>query len=69
MRLSPSKRVAQHLDPSAAAKGNALGKQLRRERVNYEQCTFEMVAVGPIFPEQRLSRITLRCTAQVTANS
>jgi len=52
MLLPPVKRIAQHLDPGAAAKGNALGKQLRRESVNYGECTFEMVAVGAIFPGQ-----------------
>jgi hypothetical protein len=49
---SPFKHIAQHLDPSAVTKWNALGKQLRRESVNYEECTFEMVAIGPISPEQ-----------------
>lgn len=49
---SPFKRIGQHLDLSPMAKGNALGKQLRRAGVKYEDCTFEMVAVGPIFPEQ-----------------
>lgn len=49
---SPFKRIGQHLDPSPRAKGNALGKQLRRAGVKHEECTFEMVAVGPIFPEQ-----------------
>jgi len=49
---SPFKRIAQHLDQSPNAKGNALAKQLRREGVKYEECTFEIVAVGPIFLEQ-----------------
>lgn len=49
---SPFKRIGQHLDLSPNAKGNALGKQLRRAGVKCEECTFEMVAVGPIFPEQ-----------------
>lgn len=49
---SPFKRIGQHLDPSPMAKGNALCKQLRQAGVKYEECTFEMVAVGPIFPEQ-----------------
>jgi hypothetical protein len=49
---SPFKRIGQHLDPSPNAKGNALGRQLRSAGVKYEECTFEMVAVGPIFPEQ-----------------
>ncbi len=49
---SPFKRIGQHLDTSPGAKGNALGKRLRGAGVRYEECTFEMVAVGPIFPEQ-----------------
>jgi hypothetical protein len=49
---SPFKRVGQHLDPSPSAKGNALGKQLRRAGVNLVECSFQMVAIGPIFPEQ-----------------
>ncbi|HEY8666958.1 MAG TPA: hypothetical protein VIL86_09845 [Tepidisphaeraceae bacterium] len=49
---SPFKRIGQHLDPSPNAKGNALGKQLRRAGVTCEDCVFEMIAVGPIFDEQ-----------------
>ena len=49
---SPFKRIGQHLDPSPNAKGNALGKQLRRAGVKYDECSFEMIAIGPIFPEQ-----------------
>jgi hypothetical protein len=29
-----------------------LGKQLQRAGVKYQECSFEMVAVGPIWPEQ-----------------
>jgi len=49
---SPFKRIGQHLDPSPDAKGNALGKQLQRAGVKYAECSFEMVAIGPIYPEQ-----------------
>lgn len=49
---SPFKRIAQHLDPSPKAKGNALGRQLRNAGVKHEGCIFEMVAIGPVFPEQ-----------------
>ena len=49
---SPFKRIGQHLDPGPNAKGNALGKQLKRAVVQYEECSFEMVAIGPIWPEQ-----------------
>jgi hypothetical protein len=49
---SPFKRIGQHLDPGPSAKGNALGKQLTRAGVKYEECSFKMVAIGPIWPEQ-----------------
>lgn len=49
---SQFKRIGQHLDPGPNAKGNALGKQLTRAGVKYEECSFEMLAIGPIWPEQ-----------------
>jgi hypothetical protein len=49
---SPFKRIGQHLDPGPNAKGNALIKQLIRAGVNYSACSFEMVAIRPIWPEQ-----------------
>jgi hypothetical protein len=49
---SPFKRIGQHLDQGPKAKGNALTKQLRRAGVRCAECTFEMIAVGPIFPEK-----------------
>jgi hypothetical protein len=49
---SPFKRIGQHLGPSPNAKGNSLGKLLREAGVTHSGCTFEMVAIGPIFPEQ-----------------
>jgi len=49
---SPFKRIGQHLEHGPNAKGNALGRQLRQAGVNCEECAFEMVAIGPIFPEQ-----------------
>ncbi|MCC6491119.1 MAG: hypothetical protein IT364_26765 [Candidatus Hydrogenedentes bacterium] len=49
---SPFKRIGQHLDPGPNARGNALCKQLKKAEVEYEACTFEMVAIGPIWPEQ-----------------
>jgi hypothetical protein len=49
---SPFKRIGQHLDIGINAKGNTLGKQLRRAGVKYDECSFELFAVGPIFPEQ-----------------
>jgi hypothetical protein len=49
---SPFKRIGEHLDVRPGAKGNALGKQLRQAGLDSQDCTFEMVAFGPIFPEQ-----------------
>lgn len=49
---SPFNRIGQHLDFRANAKGNALGKQLGVINVDPFQCTFEMLAIGPIFHEQ-----------------
>ena len=49
---SPFKRIGQHLDASPNAKGNSLRRLLQQEGVKCEECSFEMVAIGPIFPEQ-----------------
>jgi len=49
---SPFRRIGQHLDTRPKAKGNTLARQLRAAGVRHEECTFEMVAVGPVFPEQ-----------------
>jgi len=49
---SPFSRIGQHLDLRAHAKGNALAIQLSRIDVHPSQCTFEMLAIGPVFPEQ-----------------
>ncbi|HEY0307313.1 MAG TPA: hypothetical protein VGB94_04075 [Acidobacteriaceae bacterium] len=49
---SPFRRIGQHLDARINAKGNTLAKRLREARVDCETCTFEMIAIGPIYPEQ-----------------
>jgi len=49
---SPFRRIGQHLDTSLNAKGNALGRQLKKAGIDPETCTFEMIAIGPIFEEQ-----------------
>jgi hypothetical protein len=49
---SPFRRIGQHLDPSPQAKGNAMARQLRKEGIDPKRCRFEMVAIGPIYPEQ-----------------
>lgn len=49
---SPFKRIGQHLDAGPNAKGNSLARQLKRAGLSPVRCAFEMVAVGPLFPEQ-----------------
>ena len=50
---SPFQRIGQHLDPRDKAKGNSLARQLKRVAADPSACSFEMVAVGPLFPEQQ----------------
>lgn len=50
---SPFRRIGQHLDPRLNAKGNALGRRLKEAGLEAESCTFEMIAIGPLFDEQR----------------
>lgn len=49
---SPFKRIGQHLDAGAEREGQRARRQLKRVGLAPEVCTFEMVAVGPLFPEQ-----------------
>lgn len=48
---SPFNRIGQHLDSRPNAKGNSLSKRLSEAGVSATACTFEMVAIGPLFPE------------------
>ncbi|MDT8323240.1 MAG: hypothetical protein RRA94_03930 [Bacteroidota bacterium] len=50
---SPFRRIGQHLDFSENAKANAMARQLMHVNVSPADCTFEMTAVGPLFPEQK----------------
>ena len=49
---SPFTRIGRHLDHRENAKGNSLAKQLVRVDATPSACSFQMVAIGPIFPEQ-----------------
>ncbi len=49
---SPFSRMGQHLDLRSSAKGNALLRNLRREGIDPAGCQMEMIAVGPLFPEE-----------------
>jgi hypothetical protein len=48
---SPFNRIGQHLDGRPNAKGNSLSKRLREAGIDPIACAFEMVAIGPLFPE------------------
>jgi hypothetical protein len=50
---SPFSRIGQHLDFRKQAKGNSFGKRLREASINPLTCRFQMVAIGPLFPEQK----------------
>jgi hypothetical protein len=50
---SPFRRIGQHLELGAKAKSNALRRSLAKARIEPAACTFEMIAVGPVFPEQK----------------
>lgn len=49
---SPFNRIGQHLEAGRNAKANALARRLKTAGLVPERCRFEMVAVGPLFPEQ-----------------
>jgi len=50
---SPFSRIGQHLDSRPNAKGNALARNLRQAGVEPALSSMEMIAVGPLFPEER----------------
>ena len=49
---SPFARIGQHLDIRPKAKGNALARNLRQAGIDPSLCGMEMIAIGPIFPEE-----------------
>ena len=49
---SPFNRIGQHLDLRRKAKSNALARQLKAAGLTPSECSFEMLAMGPLFPEQ-----------------
>ena len=49
---SPFSRLGQHLDVRANAKANTLLRHVRAEGFNPLACSFELLAFGPLFPEQ-----------------
>jgi hypothetical protein len=49
---SPFSRIGQHLDSRTNAKGNALARNLAKVGLEPASCDLEMIAIGPIYPEQ-----------------
>jgi hypothetical protein len=49
---SPFSRLSQHLDVRQSASANMLLRQVRKKGWEPTACSFELVALGPIFPEQ-----------------
>jgi len=50
---SPFNRIGQHLDFRENAKGNSLAKRLKEKGVDARASKFRMLALGPLFPEQK----------------
>ena len=50
---SPFNRIGQHLDFRQNARGNAMARQLKRAGIDPRDCDFEMLALGPVFEEQK----------------
>lgn len=51
---SPFTRIGQHLGENT--RNNSLTSQLKKAKLIRERCRFEMVAAGPLFPEQKPER-------------
>jgi len=49
---SPFNRLGQHLDIRPTATANTLLRNIQKEGFTPEKCKFELVSVGPLFPEQ-----------------
>ena len=50
---SPISRLGQHLSFQSYASANMLIRHMRSNRINPYTCKLEMIALGPIFPEQK----------------
>jgi hypothetical protein len=50
---SPFARIGHHLDFRPNAKGNALARNLGQVGIDPSHCVFEMIAIGPVYPEER----------------
>src|SRR5579884_3073429 len=52
---SPFTRIGQHLNVKHNARNNMLVRHVRREGLNPEKCSYEVLALGPIY-QNRLPR-------------
>jgi hypothetical protein len=50
---SPFNRVSQHLDFRETARGNTLARRLKEVDIDPDSSNFHMIALGPIFQEQK----------------
>lgn len=49
---SPFARVGQHLDSRPKAPANMLHRHIRSRGLDPKKCSFKLIAIGPVFPEQ-----------------
>ena len=49
---SPFTRIGRHLDPKSHASANMLMRHIWKRGLDPHKCTYKLLAVGPIFPEQ-----------------
>ena len=49
---SPFSRLGQHLDIRLTAKANTLLRNIRAAGFAHSACSFELLSIGPLFPEQ-----------------
>lgn len=49
---SPFARIGQHLNLKSNAKGNCIIKHLKNLNIEPSKCSFDMVAIGPLFSEE-----------------
>lgn len=64
---SPFLRIGRHLDFRSTAKANSLAKHLKAQGIVPARCTFEMVALGPFFQEQKSLELHRRYRDQIAA--
>jgi len=50
---SPFSRLGQHLDLRPSAKANTLLRNIRKAGFDPISCTFKLLSIGPLYPEQK----------------